>query len=114
MSNEDKTKTWYAQHPLVSTFLWVLGNNSNSDLGPEPTTQLSNSRLHWKDELDGDICSVIAEENGSDVSGSPGGQAPRRSIERSCSGTVLKRADSSNVNMTSFVSNGRYSSRMCF
>lgn len=69
MGSEDKithkSKTWYAQHPLVSTFLWVLGNRSNDEEGdvPElPAQRNSSTRLHWKDEYDGDICDVVAEE----------------------------------------------------
>ena len=103
MSTEDKPspKSWYAQHPLVSTFLWVLGNTS-TEVSPELTSQHnSSSRLHWKDEFDGDICSAIIEDSDM-INSPPNKNGTKGCMERQGSSTALKRSESGK--MTTFVS----------
>ena len=86
---------WYAQHPLVSTFLWLIGNTTGGTEAkpyelPRPS---SNTRLQWKDEMDGGkICEVIIEESDSGK-GSP--------ISRQNSSTALKRSESGKLNLES-------------
>jgi hypothetical protein len=92
-----KPKTWYTQHPLVSTFLWVLGNHGSSvsaeNLQPM-SQQNSNSRLHWKDELEGS--SICEDMEAEQVDGTP----PRRVV----SATALKHSESGKHMGSFFVS----------
>lgn len=71
-------------------------------MSPELSSQHnSSSRLHWKDEFDGDICSAVVED--SDMINSPAKQSGAKgAMERQGSSTALKRSESGK--MTTFVS----------
>ena len=85
---EETTKSWYSQHPLVSTFLWVLGSKPNGDLTsseiPISSRGAPSSRLHWKDEYgNGKIAEIISEDEEHNKNNT--------GLERQNSGVPLRR-----------------------